>query len=75
MFGFPISREDEANFPDFNSIQEARSYFKKRYGEMYREGRGEWLSDDHLCYFDDVNSQPVQISVYSDGEVSVHVVY
>lgn len=75
MFGFQISREDEANFPEFGSVQEARAYFKKRYGEKYREGRGEWLSDDHFCYFDEVNHQPVQISVYSDGEVSVHVVY
>lgn len=72
-----ISREDEANFPDFTSIDEARAYFKKRYGDKYNFGIREYMGDDFIelyggyIYFDDVNGQPVQI-----GENGyVHVVY
>jgi hypothetical protein len=70
-----ISREDEANFPNFETALEAKQYFRKRYGKSYREGNLEQLSEDHKCYFDEVNHQPVQISVFGDGTVSVHVVY
>lgn len=72
---FTITREDEANFPDFKSLEEARAYFRNRYGDKYREGDWERLDVDHICYFDEVDYQPVQISVYEDGTVSIHVVY
>ena len=70
-----ISREDEAGFPNFKTVVEAKQYFRKRYGESYREGNPERLDEDHVCYFDEVDYQPVQISVFSDGSVSIHVVY
>lgn len=70
-----ITREDEANFPDFETVLEAKQYFRKRYGESYREGAREQLGEDHICYFDEVDYQPVQISVFSDGSVLIHVVY
>lgn len=71
-----ISREDEANFPDFNSIDEARAYFKKRYGDKYNCGNSEYWEYDqeyygNRMYWDDVDGQPVQIS--ESG--IVHVVY
>lgn len=72
-----ISREDEANFPDFDNVEEARAYFKKRYGDKYNVGQREYqgkYSNDLMgkyIYFDDVDGQPVQI-----GETGyVHVVY
>ena len=70
-----ITREDEANFPDFKTALEAKQYFRKRYGKSYREGSREQLDETHICYFDEVDYQPVQISVFDEGSVSVHVVY
>lgn len=70
-----ISRQDEANFPEFNSVEEARTYFEKRYGDKYNRGYRERLDESFVCYFDDVDGQPVQISEYTDGFISVHVVY
>ena len=67
-----ISRQDEANFPDFKSVEEAREYFEKRYGEKYNRGYWERLSENQICYFDDVDGQ---ISKYEDGFISIHVVY
>lgn len=40
-----------------------------------REGGREQLDENHICYFDEVDYQPVQISVFDDGSVLVHVVY
>ncbi|MGE8034817.1 hypothetical protein [Lysinibacillus sp. NPDC093692] len=73
-FGFVISREDEANFPHFSNVTEARAYFQKRYGDRYNLGSRERQFDGYwggYIYFDDVDGQPVQIG--EDG--SVHVVY
>lgn len=70
-FGFVISREDEANFPEFNSYVDAREYFQKRYGDKYNYGNWEYVNFVGKVYFDDVDGQPVQIG--EDG--SVHVVY
>lgn len=72
-----ISRDDEANFPDFNSIDEARDYFEDRYGDKYNFGqreRQEGSATDfwgEYVYYDDVDGQPVQIG--QNGHV--HVVY
>ena len=71
-----ISREDEANFPDFNSIDEARDYLIGRYGKIYNKGNCEYwadITDDYgeYMYFDDVDGQPVQIG--ENG--NLHVVY
>lgn len=72
-----ISREDEANFPDFKDVYEARRYFLERYGEKFNVGEREYQGSDHselmgeYIYFDDVDGQPVQI-----GQTGfVHVVY
>ena len=70
-FGFVISREDEANFPEFKDYKEARKYFKYRYGDKYNYGDWEYVDFVGKVYFDDVDGQPVQIG--EDG--SVHVVY
>ena len=70
-FNFIITREDEANFPKFKDYKEARSYFKKRYGERYNYGDCEHIEGFGMMYFDDVDGQPVQIS--ENG--FVHVVY
>lgn len=70
-----ITREDEANFPDFKTALEARQYFRKRYGKSFREGNREQLDGNHICYLDEVNYQPVQIYVLGDGSVLFHVVY
>lgn len=70
-----ISREDEANFPTFSSIEEAREYFEQRYGDKYNRGYSEKIDDDCRCYFDDVSGQPVQLLEYDDGFIGVHVVY
>ncbi|WP_427108641.1 hypothetical protein [Lysinibacillus xylanilyticus] len=70
-FGFTITREDEANFPEFKDYKEAREYFKKRYDDKYNFGSCEYIEGFGMTYFDDVDGQPVQIS--EDG--FVHVVY
>lgn len=70
-FGFAIRREDEANFPEFSNVEEARTYFKKRYGHRYNLGDWEYCEFQGRIYFDDVDGQPVQIC--EDG--TVHVVY
>ena len=70
-FSFAISREDEANFPEFNSYVEAREYFKNQYGDKYNYSDWEYVDFVGKVYFDDVDGQPVQIG--EDG--SVHVVY
>lgn len=71
-----ISRNDEATFPNFTSINEARTYFINRYGDKYNTGKREYWADitadygDYM-YFDDVDGQAVQI-----GENGyVHVIY
>ena len=74
-----ISRNDETNFPDFNSIDQARDYFVERYGNKYNFGEREYIGDretmkemyGEYMYFDDVDGQPVQIG--ENGRV--HVVY
>lgn len=67
-----ISRQDEAKFPTFRSVDAARNYFVRRYGDKYNFGDCEWLGDDiGYIFFDDVDGQPVQIG--ENG--SVHVVY
>lgn len=70
-----ISRDDEYGFPVFKTVEEAREYFEKCYGDKYNRGYRERIDEDCVCYFDDVDGQPVQISEYDDGFVSVHVVY
>lgn len=70
-FNFTITREDEANFPEFKSYIEARAYFEKRYGDKYNYGDWEYIEGWGKVYFDDVDGQPVQIR--EDG--FVHVVY
>ena len=72
---FIIKREDEADFPHFKTLEEARSYFRNRYGELYKVGYWGRFDNETICYFDEVNSQPVQILIYNDGGVFVHVVY
>ncbi|MBB4825954.1 hypothetical protein HNO89_003191 [Sporosarcina luteola] len=57
------------------SALEAKQYFRKRYGKSYREACHEQLDENHICYFYEVDYQPVQISVFDDGSVLVHVVY
>ena len=32
---FPISRDDEANFPNFDSYEDARMYFRERFGSDF----------------------------------------
>lgn len=71
---YSISRKDETKFPKFRSVQTARNYFRRNYRGEYNEGYVERI-DDFLCYFDDLNGQPVQIMEYDDGQIFVHVVY
>ena len=75
MRTFNIYREDELEFPRFRSVQTARNYFKRNYKGDYTEGYAERIYDDCICYFDDLNGQPVEILVYDDGSIFVHVVY
>lgn len=75
MNTFNIYRKDELEFPEFKSLEEARVFFETSYKGNYVRGGCERLSDDVVCYFDELNYQPVQISVYDDGYISVHVVY
>ena len=70
-----IYREDELKFPKFRSVETARNYFKRNYQGEYNYGYCEKIDEGHYCYFDDLNGQPVQISEYDDGSISVHVVY
>lgn len=71
FFNFTITREDEANFPDFESVAAARAYFSERYGDRYNFGSWEYIDGIGRMFFDDVDGQPVQIA--EDG--TVHVVY
>lgn len=70
-----IYREDEQDFPEFKSLEDARQYFQTRYNGEYYCGDSVRMSDDAVCYFDNLNYQPVEIFVYDDGFVYVHVVY
>ena len=72
---YNIYREDEIKFPCFRSLKTARNYFRRNYQGEYNEGYCEMIDDDCLCYFDNLNGQPVQIMVYDDGSIIVHVVY
>ena len=74
MKTFNIYREDEAKFPKFRSVETARNYFRRNYRGEYNVGSAERI-DDFICYFDDLNGQPVQIMEYDDGQIYVHVVY
>ena len=66
---YNIYREDEAKFPRFRSVQTARNYFKRNYRGEYTEGYAEYIGDNCLCYFDELNDQPVQIMEYDDGSI------
>ena len=66
-----ITREEEHNLPDFTSHDEARAYFKQRYGDKFQledsvEINGRKLYFYQLCY-----TQSIQI--FEDGEI--HIVY
>lgn len=71
---FSIYRADETKFPKFRSVKTARNYFRRNYRGEYNEGYAEHIGD-FICYFDDLNGQPVQIMEYDDGLIVVHVVY
>jgi len=71
-----ISRQDEAEFPDFDTLEEARKYFKNRYGNDYVIAENAVrLDEDSICYFDKVGWQPVEITESNDGKIYIHVVY
>lgn len=75
MKTYNIYREHEKNFPNFRSVQTARNYFRRNYKGEYNEGYCDMIDDDCLCYFDDLNGQPVQILEYDDGLIVAHIVY
>lgn len=72
---YNIYREHEAKFPKFRSVGTARNYFKRNYKGDYMHGYCELIDEGHYCHFDELNGQPVQISEYDNGFISVHVVY
>lgn len=45
-----ISREEEAAFPDFNSHDEARAFFKSKYGDRFQM-TGADIIDGRKIYF------------------------
>ncbi|MFJ7936894.1 hypothetical protein [Sporosarcina sp. NPDC096371] len=45
-----ISRNDEANLPDFSSHDEARKYFKNQYGDRFVMMSSEMI-DEQKVYF------------------------
>lgn len=53
---FPISRQEEQDFPEFRSYEDAASFFKEKYGTdfVYEDNDGEWyffaLVSDHEVY-------------------------
>ena len=70
-----INRQDEAEFPDFDTLDEARKYFKNRFGNDYIIAENAVrLDEDSICYFDRIGSQSVEI-IESDGKIYIHVVY
>jgi len=44
-----ISRKEEAGFPDFKSHDEARAYFKEKYGYIFQM-MDSFMIDDQKCY-------------------------
>ncbi|KKE78652.1 hypothetical protein DTX80_17775 [Bacilli bacterium] len=45
-----ISRKDEVNLPEFSSHEEARNFFKEKYGESFML-TGTDMIDDRKIYF------------------------
>lgn len=47
---FPISRQEESTFPEFNSHEEAAAFFKERFGSDFILQDSEPIGS-MLCYF------------------------
>lgn len=47
---FPISRQDESSFPEFNSHEEAAAFFKEKFGMDFVYEATENVGDG-VCYF------------------------
>jgi len=47
---FPISRQDESSFPEFNSREEAAAFFKEKYGSDFIYKTSEPIGDMY-CHF------------------------
>lgn len=59
-----ISREDEANLPKFSSHDEARTFFKEKYGERFMLTGSEMI-DDRKVYF---YSLILDEKIFKDGQ-------
>lgn len=66
-----ITREDEHNLPDFTSHDQARAYFKKRYGDKFQLEYSIELKGRKLYFYQLCCTQSIQI--FEDGEI--HIVY
>lgn len=47
---FPISRQDESSFPEFNNHDEAAAFFKEKFGADFVLESSENVGD-MICYF------------------------
>jgi hypothetical protein len=69
-----ISREEEQEIPEFESHEEARKYFKEKYGDNFQLSDSEMI-DDRKCYFyylivDKEGYEEGMASMKKDGFVS-----
>lgn len=68
---YGISREEEHALPDFKSHEEARTYFKKKYGNNFKLEDSITVGDRKLYFYKLFSVQDIQI--FEDGEI--HIVH
>lgn len=68
---YGISREEEHDLTDFKSHEEARAYFKKKYGDKFKLEDDIVVGDRKLYFYKLDGEQDIQI--FDDGEI--HIVH
>ena len=62
-----ISRQAEAELPDFSSHEEARDYFKNTYGEQFVMVSSHVIDETKVYFY----ALPLNPSVFKDGQEQI----
>ena len=66
---YGISREEEYNLPNFKSHTEAKTYFKKKYGNKFKLEYDIVVGNRRLYFYKLDGEQDIQI--FEDGEIHI----
>lgn len=63
---YGISREEEANFPDFKSHDEARKFFKDKYADNFQMIDSGFIGDEKIYYYKLILNREVYLDMIKE---------